>query len=55
MSNVAKEAIIETICVFLGLPSDSLKSLEKATKNDLIVLESAIIKTAHIVDNKRKS
>jgi hypothetical protein len=38
----------------LGLPSDALKSLDKATKADLMKLETAIIKTAHIHDNKRK-
>jgi hypothetical protein len=51
---ITKESIIQTIAVFLGLPSDALKSLDKATKADLMKLETAIIKTAHIHDNKRK-
>jgi hypothetical protein len=51
---ITKESIIRTITVFLGLSSDDLKSLDKATKADLMKLEAAIIKTAHIHDNKRK-
>ena len=51
---ISKDAIVQTIAVFLGLPSDALKSLDKATKADLMILESAIIKSAHVFDNKRK-
>lgn len=51
-ASLDKTEIVQVIAAFLGLPKDSLATLTKATKADLKELEEAIIKAAHVADNK---
>lgn len=49
----AKNEIIGTIAILLGVKLDEIASLGKANKNDLINLQQAIIRCAHFKDNKK--
>ena len=48
---VSKEQHVATIAAFIGKRPDELESLEKATKNVLVLLEDHLKKSAHEHDN----
>lgn len=49
----AKNEIISTLAILLGINIDEIASLGKANKNDLLNLQQAIIRCAHFKDNKK--
>ena len=49
---VSKEAHVATIAAFLGVPADTLESLEKANKRVLQLIEAFVQKTAQDFDNQ---
>lgn len=49
----AKNEIISTLAILLGVNIDEISSLAKANKNDLLNLQQAVIRCAHFKDNKK--